>query len=246
MKRLAFSLFALLLLLAGCGDKDSQKEEQASTQNNKTEKTADQKDKKSEQDQKEKATTEKENQSEQAADPDNNKGETNSQQQDQQPNKHAQNQNSGNQATVNTQPSQPSQPHQDAGVASKIALAFFGSDIDHYSLTQSEIMKGVYEYQGPGMTSTRQVNQLTLKRMQDIPNAPQGMKFYTVMPAKGNFATIIGVNEDKVFVGGTQGALVDYQRLLTTGKEMNAQSLYQAHKNDPALTTITHKIQITN
>ncbi|QHW38219.1 hypothetical protein GZH82_13280 [Staphylococcus ursi] len=243
MKRIAFTLFALLLLLAGCGDKDSKKEEQASTQNNKTEKTADQKDNQSEKDQKEKATSEKEKQSEQAADTDNNKDEMNSQQQTQQQGNQAQNQKSGNQATVNTQ---QFPAHQDVGETSKIALAFFGNDIDHYSLTQSEIMKGVYEYQGPGMTSTRQVNQLTLKRMPAIPNAPQGMKFYTVMPAKGNFATIIGVNDNKVFVGGTQGALVDYQKLLTTGKEMNAQSLYQAHKNDPALTTISNKIQITN
>ncbi|WP_019166933.1 hypothetical protein [Staphylococcus delphini] len=242
MKRIAFTLFALLLLLAGCGDKDSKKEEQASTQNNKTEKTADQKDNPSEKEQKEKATAEKEKQSEQAANTENN-NEMNSQQQTQQQGNQAQTQNSGNQATVNTQQS-PAHPNADD--TSKIALAFFGNDIDHYSLTQSEIMKGVYEYQGPGMTSTRQVNQLTLKRMPTIPNAPQGMKFYTVMPAKGNFATIIGVNDNKVFVGGTQGALVDYQKLLITGKEMNAQSLYQAHKNDPALTTITNKIQITN
>lgn len=242
MKRIAFTLFALLLLLAGCGDKDSKKEEQASTQNNKTEKTADQKDNPSEKEQKEKAIAEKEKQSKQAADTENN-NEMNSQQQTRQQGNQAQTQNSGNQATVNTQ---QSPAHQNADDTSKIALAFFGNDIDHYSLTQSEIMKGVYEYQGPGMTSTRQVNQLTLKRMPAIPNAPQGMKFYTVMPAKGNFATIIGVNDNKVFVGGTQGALVDYQKLLTTGKEMNAQSLYQAHKNDPALTTITNKIQITN
>ncbi|MTV23568.1 hypothetical protein [Staphylococcus delphini] len=242
MKRLAFTLFALLLLLAGCGDKDSKKEEQASTQNNKTEKTADQKDNPSEKEQKEKATAEKEKQSEQATDTENN-NEMNSQQQTQQQGNQAQTQNSGNQATVNTQ---QSPAHQNADDTSKIALVFFGNDIDHYSLTQSEIMKGVYEYQGPGMTSTRQVNKLTLKRMPAMPNAPQGMKFYTVMPPKGNFATIIGVNDNKVFVGGTQGALVDYQKLLTTGKEMNVQSLYQAHKNDPALTTITNKIQITN
>lgn len=45
MKRLAFALFAFLFLLAGCGDKDSKKEEQSSTQNDKTEKTAKQQEK---------------------------------------------------------------------------------------------------------------------------------------------------------------------------------------------------------
>lgn len=240
MKRLAFALFAFLLLLAGCGDKDSKKEEHSSTQNDKTEKTSKQQEKTLENNKKEVADTT--NESQQTENKGIDKDTKNNQQETKQ--KNVQNQSTDKQANVSHSPSHETK--KDLNEASRIALVFFGNDIQHYTITKSEILKGQYEYQGAGMTTTKNVNQLTLIHQRDIPNAPSGMKFYTLDPPKGNFATIIGVNQNKVFVGGTQGALVDYQELLTTGKEMNLQSLYEAYKNDPAYTSILNKIKIVN
>lgn len=225
-------LLSLLLLLAACGNKEEKKEETAMHKDTAEKKTTDQ----TKQQQQTEKTNEQKSSEESKATETNQSDSTTTKQQQQQ----------GQSEAKAPQSTKTQTKQQDSHLASQIALAFFGNNIDNYAITKDEIVKGVYTYQGPGMTKQKRVDRIKLQPVRAIPNAPKGMTFYSVIPEKGNFATIIGVNEDKVFVGGTQGALVDYQKLLTSGKEMNIHSLYEAHKNDPALEQVTHKIQFTN
>ncbi|ARJ50978.1 hypothetical protein [Staphylococcus lutrae] len=237
MKKLTFTLFALLLILSGCGGKDAKKEASNTPEQSKNETTTSEKttDKKSED--QDKATTTDESQKTDTDTSNTNTPPSTAHDTQQQA------QNDNQTPATNKQKSQTALS--DVSLEKKVALALFGNNIEHYTVTQSEVVKGVYTYQGPGRTSEQRVTQLTLQPISAIPNSPEGMKFYTLSPAKGNFVTIIGVNDDKVFVGGTQGALVDYQKLLTTGKEMRIQNLYEAHHNDPALQTVANKIKFT-
>ena len=45
------------------------------------------------------------------------------------------------------------------------------------------------------------------------------MHFYTVYPDKRNFVAIIGVNNEKIFLGGTQAAIIDYNELMQHGRK---------------------------
>ncbi|PWG68087.1 hypothetical protein DEM28_25350, partial [Enterobacter mori] len=71
------------------------------------------------------------------------------------------------------------------------------------------------------------------------------MNFYQVYPAKGSFASVIGVSKDKVFVGGTQGAF-DYKQMQDTSKEYNIKDLYNQNKSYSSLSELAKKIQITD
>ena len=52
------------------------------------------------------------------------------------------------------------------------------------------------------------------------------MHFYTVYPDKRNFVAIIGVNNEKIFLGGTQAAIIDYNELMQHGREVNLKDVY--------------------
>ena len=52
------------------------------------------------------------------------------------------------------------------------------------------------------------------------------MHFYTVYPDKRSFAAIIGVNNEKIFLGGTQDAISDYNELMQHGREVNFKDVY--------------------
>ena len=45
----------------------------------------------------------------------------------------------------------------------------------------------------------------------------KGMNFYNVSP-KGNFEALIGVSNDKIFIGRMQSGSLDYKDLLGKGK----------------------------
>ena len=49
---------------------------------------------------------------------------------------------------------------------------------------------------------------------QQIPGAPAGMKFYNVTPSKVMAATIIGISDDKIYIGVTQSQIPSYKDAL--------------------------------
>lgn len=127
----------------------------------------------------------------------------------------------------------------------KLALAFFADDIDQYILTKDEVLTGVFEDKTGGETKKKQLYKLLLIKEHGVANAPNDMEFYTVYPPKGSFASIIGLSKDKIFVGGTQGAL-DYKEMSDTGNEYNVKDLYNKNKNYSSLSELTKKIKITD
>ncbi|PTL07588.1 hypothetical protein BUZ11_13665 [Staphylococcus gallinarum] len=127
----------------------------------------------------------------------------------------------------------------------KLALAFFADDVDQYILTKDEALTGVFETNYGGKKEKKQLYKLLLIKTNNVANAPKGMNFYQVYPAKGSFASVIGVSKDKVFVGGTQGAF-DYKQMQDTSKEYNIKDLYNQNKSYSSLSELAKKIQITD
>ena len=128
----------------------------------------------------------------------------------------------------------------------KLALAFYADEADQYMLTKNEILTGIYEYKKGSEVEKKQMEDLMLEKVDSIKNAPDGMKFYQVYPTKGQFASVIGVNKNKIFIGSTQGALNDYASLSKDGKELDINQLYKANKDNRSLPEMEKKIQIVD
>lgn len=97
----------------------------------------------------------------------------------------------------------------------KLALAFCVEDVDRYTLTKNEILTGIYEYKlATGNKNFKLVDFKLVKYDDSIKNAPKGMNFYNVSPNKGNFEALIGVSNDKIFIGRMQSGSLDYKDLL--------------------------------
>ncbi|WP_239710652.1 hypothetical protein [Mammaliicoccus sp. E-M21] len=125
----------------------------------------------------------------------------------------------------------------------KLALAFFTEKDGEHIVTKDEILKGIYEQNVQGEMEKKRFYKLLLIDDNNIKNAPNNMKFYTVYPAKGSFSTVVGLSKDKLYVGGTQGAMT-YKELLETGKEYNLQDLYDENKDYTSLNELANKIEI--
>ena len=108
------------------------------------------------------------------------------------------------------------------------------------------MLTGVYDYQKGNETEKKQMEQLMLEKADSMKNAPKDMKFYQVYPSKGQFASIVGVNKNKIFIGSTQGALIDYQALLNNGKELDISQLYEDNKDNRSLEEMKNKIEIVD
>lgn len=113
-------------------------------------------------------------------------------------------------------------------------------------LTKNEILTGIYEYKKGSEVEKKQMEDLMLEKVDSIKNAPDGMKFYQVYPTKGQFASVIGVNKNKIFIGSTQSALNDYASLSKDGKELDINQLYKANKDNRSLPEMEKKIQIVD
>lgn len=131
-------------------------------------------------------------------------------------------------------------------LSDKERLAFYADGVEKYMLTKNEVLTGVYDYQKGNETEKKQMEHLMLEKADSMKNAPKDMKFYQVYPSKGQFASIVGVNKNKIFIGSTQGALIDYQTLLNNGKELDISQLYEDNKDNRSLEEMKNKIEIVD
>lgn len=129
----------------------------------------------------------------------------------------------------------------------KLALAFCVDHVDQYTLTKNEILTGFYLAIAPaGEYHYKLVDFTLVKHDKPVANAPKDMHFYTVYPDKRNFAAIIGVNNEKIFLGGTQAAIIDYNALMQYGREVNLSDVYLKNKHNKALPELVSKMHIDN
>lgn len=129
----------------------------------------------------------------------------------------------------------------------KLTLAFCVDHVDQYTLTKNEILTGFYLAIAPaGEEHYKLVDFTLVKYDKPIANAPKDMYFYTVYPDKRSFAAIIGVNNEKIFLGGTQAAIRDYNELMQHGREVNLKDVYLKNKNNKALPELVSKMHIDN
>lgn len=125
----------------------------------------------------------------------------------------------------------------------KLALAFFADEDGKYIVTKDEVLTGIFAQFTQGEIQKKRLYKLLFIEERNIQDAPNGMKFYTVYPIKGNFATVVGLSKDKLYVGGTQAAII-YKDLLKTGDEYILQDLYDKNKNYTSLEEVANQIEI--
>lgn len=127
---------------------------------------------------------------------------------------------------------------------SKIALDYFTKDIGTYSFTRKEVVTGRYVLRFPGGTSVRYKKTFDVFNLEKIDGAPKNMHFYSTKIPKGNFATIIGVSDSTIVIGGTQ-SLIDYKTLVKGGKKYSMK-YYLKYQSSKDFKTIVNKMRIVN
>ena len=125
----------------------------------------------------------------------------------------------------------------------RLALAFYAKTNQKHILTKNEVLTGFYTANAPAGKMNYIINHLILKQELNVSNAPEGMKFYSLYPGVEDGASIIGVNDSKIFIGGTQTTVVDYNDLLKNGEEVNIKDLYDKYKNHRAWPELTEKVK---
>lgn len=136
-------------------------------------------------------------------------------------------------------------PDNEISKNTKLALAFFTDAAQDYTLTKNEALTGRYEYKGMQGTEQKKIYKLVLVKERQLNGAPEGMEFYSVYPPKGSYASIVGISDEKLFIGGTQGAM-GYQEILKTGKEYDIQTLYRKNKHLRSLQELADKLIISD
>lgn len=125
----------------------------------------------------------------------------------------------------------------------RLALAFYAQTKQKHILTKNEVLTGFYTANAPAGKMNYIINHLILKQELNVSNAPEGMKFYSLYPGVEDGASIIGVNDSKIFVGVTQTTVVAYNDLLKNGEEVKIKDLYDKYKNHRAWPELTEKVK---
>ncbi|UEX90341.1 hypothetical protein [Staphylococcus ratti] len=133
----------------------------------------------------------------------------------------------------------------------KAALAYYIQGYDRFTFTRQEIKKGKYTVLWmEGKKYVYPIKKIDLvkqprfsKGMEHMQGAPEDMVFYHVLPAKGNFATVIGVSKTQVVIGGTQNSST-YKAFLKNAKVQTLAPLYQQYHKDPMYQQIVNKMVV--
>ncbi|SKR75464.1 Uncharacterised protein [Mycobacteroides abscessus subsp. abscessus] len=126
-----------------------------------------------------------------------------------------------------------------------MALVFLANESGEYAITKNDILTGRYTTQMSDGKKTKELKHFAITRdMKPIPNAPEGMKFYVVSPSIDQFASVIGVSNDKIYLGGTQGELRSYKDALQNGEEHDTKEVYDKYKDSNEFKQIANKINI--
>ena len=127
----------------------------------------------------------------------------------------------------------------------KLALVFLANESGEYAITKNDILTGRYTTQTSDGKKTEELKHFAISRdMESIPNAPEGMKFYVVSPSIGQFSSVIGVSDEKIYLGGTQSQIPSYKDALKTGEEHDTKEVYDKYKDSNEFKQIANKINI--
>lgn len=127
----------------------------------------------------------------------------------------------------------------------KVALVFLANESGKYTLTKNDILTGRYTAQMSDGKETKTLKNFAVSReIQDIPNSPEGMKFYGVSPSVGMFGSIIGVSDDKIYLGGTQSEIPSYKDALKYGEEHDTKEVYEKYKDSSEFESVANKINV--
>lgn len=114
--------------------------------------------------------------------------------------------------------------------AEKVALALNDPSVSDYVINANELRNHSYfaNYNGGG--EQKSIDTYQLETTEQLEGAPSDMKFYNAQPAKGSFATIIGVGSDKVFIAATQSPGT-YEQFMnsSTGHELDVDTLFDKY-----------------
>lgn len=135
----------------------------------------------------------------------------------------------------------------DLNQAEKIALALSDDSVSNVAITANDIKRHSYIENGNGGKTKESIDKYELKATGEaVEGAPEGMTFYSAMPAKGSFVTLIGVSDDKVAVIGTQSP-GKYQQFIQSdlGHELDVNELYNKYGKDSDYKKVAKQISIS-
>lgn len=122
----------------------------------------------------------------------------------------------------------------DLNQAEKVALALSDDSVSNVAITANDLKRHSYSENGNGGKTQKSIDKYELQATGEaVEDAPEGMTFYSASPARGPFATLIGVSDDKVAVIGTQSP-GKYRQFIQSdlGHELDVKDLYHKYGKD--------------
>lgn len=133
----------------------------------------------------------------------------------------------------------------------KTALIMMDERSSDYTFSADELINQRFELIAPGVPENSQTAIFDLV-LQDygiadgISGLPEGMVIYNITPSYGNFASLIGFNDETAVIYGSQYNVQTYDEILSDGIELDLEELYNRHGNNSNFQQVADKISITN